>query len=321
MIRTTGGANSTAGGFLRRARGIISTRVIRRHSQPGVTRGRRGFSLVELLVVIGVITILIGMLMPVLVRVRIAAQSTACKSNLRQIGLAMTLRAGEHRGFVPMAGLMNDLPVPLTPAAIDDADETRYLYFTDSGTKRPAPLQAALAPYLGRPMRTDSRADLETDLAADSPVKRIFTCPAQGQGQGLPGMMVAGGVPYWEAPLVVGSYAYNEGVVGYLYNDPDRRLRGHITKARRPTETVLLGDGLPRTEYAVPYIAWFPSPAGLCTLADAADNANGTGTAGTATEFDYPRHRGRMNLLYVDGHVDSILMDEDSLKAAILAPE
>jgi prepilin-type N-terminal cleavage/methylation domain-containing protein/prepilin-type processing-associated H-X9-DG protein len=61
---------------------------------------QKGFTLIELLVVIAIIALLMSILMPALARVRQQAKAVMCQSNLKQIGSAFSMFAGDHDGFL-----------------------------------------------------------------------------------------------------------------------------------------------------------------------------------------------------------------------------
>ena len=132
------------------------------HSRP---RGRRGFTLVELLVVIGIIALLISILLPSLNRAREAAKATACLSNQRQIGLAAIMMSTE-RGVTPT----------LTDETIVrqlDPYGKKWSYRDDPanpGTTNLLDPMSQLLPYLG-----DSTG---TTFLDSQNFSKVFLCPS-----------------------------------------------------------------------------------------------------------------------------------------------
>jgi prepilin-type N-terminal cleavage/methylation domain-containing protein/prepilin-type processing-associated H-X9-DG protein len=66
--------------------------------------GCSGFTLVELMVVLGIIAVLIGLLLPAVISARSSAVQAQCASNLRQWANAFNIYAVENNGFLPRRG-------------------------------------------------------------------------------------------------------------------------------------------------------------------------------------------------------------------------
>lgn len=258
-------STSPGGGANPHSRNTVPIRISRRRCLRW-----RGFTLVELLVSVAIISLLAALLLPALAKARQKALSVSCANNLRQLFLANTMFASEHRGhYIAAAPDIND----------GFGGRTRWHGVRD--TPNPDsdfdPNKGALAEYL--------------------PDARVKECPVftefRKRGQ-VPNAFESG----------TGGYGYNAYYVGGKYDRFDWMTAPKQTELdsaiREPGRTIMFADAaIAQNGYIVEY--GFLEPPYFVTN----DAPQGNVAWGFSSPSIHFRHEFRANVVWCDGHITS----------------
>ena len=256
-------------------------------------RGRaKGFSLIELLVVIAVIVVLASLLLPAMARAKYSAKNTVCKSNLRQMILALQNYSTTHGAF-PFHQVLG----------------RRF------GSERPWDLSLDL------PRKFEhGTVDLSVNSVEWTRLGGVWRCPLNDG----PIMMVI--YQYDHAAAVRGDYnheqsrfpslhtygynAYGTGLMypafglGGTYPDPNVARPTLESQVRAPSEMIALGDVFKRSRV--------PSQDGLMDIfgqigprADKEPTDNYKTDVPPKRQPSFVAHGGRANRAFVDGHIEA----------------
>jgi prepilin-type N-terminal cleavage/methylation domain-containing protein len=124
------------------------------HSTSHIRHPTSGFTLVELLLTISILALLVGLLLPALSSARAAARTASCLSNQRQMAIAWTAYANDHKGMA-------------MPLEVDASDSLVYWFGAVS---------------LANSTVDHERGFLSPYLASDLRERSVFECPSQPWG-------------------------------------------------------------------------------------------------------------------------------------------
>lgn len=248
----------------------IGTNSVNLYSKTTCNISPLGFTLVELLVVIGIIAMLLSILLPVVGRARRSAVETQCASNLRQLSLAIEMRAQTSGTYAEAPG---------RPIMDWYANLSKYVGGPD--VRIDSNPEGALARLLT--CGTAERSETEGPGASQRQWKRS---DAQGS-YGINGWLAYGSLNYGSSPVYAGQ-------------SPTGRFFAKPKSPRQPSETPLLVDAI----WSVGWPHEFEEPPVDLRTGGYSPNVE------FMQRFSIDRHRKAVNVSFCDGSVRRVPLGE-----------
>lgn len=197
-----------------------------------VRRFRNGFTLIELLVVVSIISLMVAILLPTLSAARQTARSIQCLSNLRQLGIALPMYAGDYHNWLPTGYTDRNHSSGITSLRIQHWAATWNNNLLYHG-------------YAGGPITfTQDHVDNGLDdayLAAS----RAFDCPTFEQAlhqTKAPGRVRTRGADYGINGHVTGFLDYHDDAIGQATDNSRRTRRTRLDEILAPSTCISVGD-------------------------------------------------------------------------------